>query len=246
VKTKFPLRVLDFTFGEPALNLALDEVLLERAEHEGIDTLRFWESPVDFVVLGSGQVLRQEVFEEACAADGVAITRRCTAGGCVLQGPGSLNFSLALRYSRAPELRSLHQSYCVILNGLAETFARRGHSVHHRGICDLALGEHKVSGNAQRRKRNALLHHGTLLYRVNAPGMSRFLQEPADRPDYRSQRTHDAFVHALPHDAAALRHIVCETFNAGSMGEGPTPAERQAAETLAGEKYRTRAWTYRR
>ncbi|MBI3119564.1 MAG: lipoate--protein ligase family protein, partial [Candidatus Hydrogenedentes bacterium] len=168
------LRWLDFTFDDPALNLALEEVLLEDVERGAPDVLRIWESPSRFVVLGSGQVLAQEVIEENCLRDGVPVLRRCTAGGCVLQAPGCLNYTLALRYEHFPETRALHSSYCFILGCLRNALMPAGLMLVHQGACGLTLGDLKVSGNAQRRKRQALMHHGTLLYKSDTAGMERY------------------------------------------------------------------------
>ena len=76
------MRVIDVSFREPERNLALDQVLLDNAEERaGCEVLRFWESPIPFVVLGVSQKLEQEVDEEACCRDKVPILRRCSAGG---------------------------------------------------------------------------------------------------------------------------------------------------------------------
>src|SRR5688572_23295776 len=99
------LRLLDLTLPTPEENLALDEALLLALEQDlaggagpppPLETLRFWESPVPFVVLGVSGRLREEVDREACARAGVPVLRRASGGGTVIQGPGCLNFSLAL------------------------------------------------------------------------------------------------------------------------------------------------------
>lgn len=229
------------------MNIALDEALLDAAE-DGLsgETLRFWESPTPFVVLGTAQEIARETDEAACAADGIPIVRRCTAGGCVLQGPGSVNFALVLLPEQRPEVRTLKGSYCYILHALSDAFARRGLDVRHEGTCDLAIGGRKVSGNAQKRRRRAFLHHGTLLYKADAAAMARYLREPEDRPAYRGDRGHADFVATLPLDAGALRDTVREAFGADSAPVPPSPWERAHAEALAREKYRLPAWTRRR
>ena len=74
------MRLLDISFNRPERNLAFDEVLLEGLKAGKItETLRFWESPVPFVVLGVAQVLRDHVYEQACGELGVPITRRCSS-----------------------------------------------------------------------------------------------------------------------------------------------------------------------
>ena len=241
------MRVLDFAFHDPALNLALDEVLLDSAER-GVhgESLRFWESPNPFVVLGVSQRVRDEVHKDACQRDGIPILRRCSAGGCVLQGPGSLNFNLVLSYDRDPDLRNIRASYCYILCRVREVLATRGVQVVLEGISDLALNGRKVSGNAQKRRKRFLLHHGTLLYRPDIEAMARYLREPNDRPAYRGTRGHHAFVSLLPLGPEQLRAAVCEAFVVSMDAEEPHPDELFAARTLAAEKYRQDSWTYRR
>ena len=243
------MRLLDMSFEAPEMNLALDEVLLDSADRveNPVSTLRFWESPVPFIVLGTGQVLAQEVYEEHCEQDDIPIRRRCSAGGCVLQAPGSLNYTLALVCEEYPEVRQLRASYCYILHKLSDAFMEFGLEVQHLGISDMVFGGKKVSGNAQRRRRRAILHHGTLLYKVDYRAMERYLPEPADRPEYRGNRTHQDFVTVLPMDEIMLRKVVQKAFSLEkAMVSLPTTSEIHAAEQLAAEKYASLDWIHRR
>jgi len=240
------MRLIHYSHPDPATNLALEEVLLDEVEQgRQPDSLRFWESPVPFVVLGTAQVLAEEVNEAHCLADGVPIMRRCTAGGCVLQGPGSFNYALFLTYETFPEVASLHASYRFILGKICAALATLGVDASHQGISDIAIGGLKVSGNAQRRRRRALLHHGTLLYRADAAAISRYIREPADRPDYRGARTHGEFVTALPTGLEDLRSSIATAFEV-SDNDMLTGAELERAEALALEKYRHGKWIRRR
>lgn len=241
------MRLLDISFSEPAENLAFDEVLLNGTESgRSPETLRFWESPELFVVLGLGQARREEVRLDACTNDGVPVMRRCSAGGCVIQGPGCLNFSLVLKYDSHPELRSIRGSYTHILGLLAAAFERRGLAVVHEGVNDLAIDGKKVSGNAQRRLKIAILHHGTLLYGLDLDLMTKYLREPDKRPSYRAERRHTDFVGHLPMDATQLRQVVSETFAGPVEVQPPEQWELDAARDLARDKYATAKWRDRR
>jgi lipoate---protein ligase len=241
------MRLLDISFHRPEENLAFDEVLLDGAESGRTgECLRFWESRVRFVVLGVSQCLRQEVWEKPCAEDRVPILRRASAGGCVLQGPGCLNYTLILSHELHPEIKTIRESYCFILNRLCEALQRREILAHHKGISDIAVGGRKAPGTAQNRRRRFILHHGTLLYAVDPDLMTRYLREPADRPQYRGARTHPGFVRALPLDAQELRAVVCEASTLDGKPVKPHPWEVDAAKDLAREKYRSPDWTHRR
>jgi lipoate-protein ligase A len=205
------IALLDLTLPTPAQNLALDEALLNEADQAAgrgepdRELLRFWESPVAFVVLGSTGRLAEEVQREACDRGGVAVLRRSSGGGTVLIGPGCLCFSLILDLQKRPELGDIHGSYRAILGRLASCLALEG--LAHRGISDLAWHGRKVAGNAQRRKRATLLHHGAILYNFDLPTIAALLNEPARQPDYRAGRSHAEFLAnlALPAEEIKLR-----------------------------------------
>lgn len=228
------------------MNLALDEALLDAAEDHGAGpALRLWESPSPFVVLGVAQRIAEQVREENCAADGVSILRRCSAGGAVVQGPGCLNYALVLPKDHARELQNIRSSYCWILDRLAEALRNAGVEVQHAGTSDIARACRKFSGNAQRRRRHWLLHHGTLLYAADTTLYARYLREPADRPDYRGTRTHDDFVENLPVPRETLAYAVVQAFAPAAELLPPDATHFTRAAKLATEKYRQRDWTYR-
>ncbi len=206
------LRLLDLTLPSPEENLALDEALLlalndEVARGTGApppaETLRIWESPVRFVVLGVSGRLRAEVDVEACARAGVRILRRASGGGTVVQGPGCLNFALVLSLEARPELRDVTRSYARILSGLRDALDLEGSEPS--GTSDLAIRGRKISGNAQKRTAHALLHHGTLLHGFDIACLEECLREPEKQPAYRGGRSHPAFVRNAPLTASEIR-----------------------------------------
>jgi lipoate-protein ligase A len=88
------------------------------------------------------------------------------------------------------------RSYGIVLRGLADALSITGLSI--AGGTDLAIGGRKVSGNAQRRGRRALLHHGTLLYDFDPTLAALYLREPQRQPEYRKRRRHTDFMGCLP------------------------------------------------
>src|SRR5918995_6300671 len=109
------MRVIDFTFESPEENLAFDDRLLD----ERCETLRFWESPANFVVLGRSGRVDEEVDVTACKAVGIPVLRRSSGGGTVLQGPGCLNYALVLSLADRPALANVADSYRLLLNRVA-------------------------------------------------------------------------------------------------------------------------------
>jgi lipoate-protein ligase A len=170
------------------------------------ETLRFWEAIHPTVVIGCGGRIADEVFDESCASDGVPILRRCSGGGAVVLGPGCLNYALVLSLVQRPNLVDLRRSYHIILERLTEALALPG--LGSAGTSDLALDGRKVSGNAQRRGRRALLHHGTLLYGFDPRLSARYLREPVRQPSYRERRPDMDFLTNLPLPVEVIRQRV--------------------------------------
>jgi lipoate-protein ligase A len=155
-----------------------------------------WETARPLVVVGHSASVADQVVVEACRGDGVPIVRRFSGGGAVVLGPGCLNYAVGLSLVSRPELKDVAHSFHVILGGLAAALGVDGLSID--GGTDLVLNGRKVSGNAQRRGRRALIHHGTLLYDFDSRLAARYLKEPCRQPGYRYARTHVDFMGNLP------------------------------------------------
>lgn len=235
---------IEATLTTPAENLACDEALLNLLEEgEGTEVLRFWEPRQYFVVLGSSNRVEQDVDCDACNADGIPILRRHSGGGCVLQGPGCLNFSLVVRISSDGPTRSLDATTRYILQRHATAIAElTGEPVSISGVSDLTIAGRKFSGNAQRRRLKALLFHGTFLLSFDITLMERYLKMPQKQPAYRAQRHHRDFVRNLSLSPAAVRQKLITVWGAQNHG---IALPQQAIAHLVETKYARREWNYR-
>ena len=189
---------LDHTCSTPAENLVLDEALLHHAEmNDGPEVLRFWESPDPFVVLGLSCKTDDDVHMEACRVDGIPVLRRRSGGGTVLQGPGSLSYAFIMQMSRSPLLKGIRSTNDYVLGRICEALSDRSPGLCVQGISDIAVEGFKVSGNAQRRKKDWILFHGTLLHDFSIESVERYLRRPPRQPEYRENRSHSDFLRTL-------------------------------------------------
>jgi lipoate-protein ligase A len=232
---------LDLTLPDAAANLALDEALLLEAEQgQGGEILRIWEWPTPVVVLGAACRLEEDVHAKACEADRTPILRRSSGGGTVLWGAGCLLYTLVLRFDREPALTQVRPSYAWILGEMAAAIGLEG--IEPAGISDLAIAGRKFSGNAQQRKRDHVLHHGTILYNFDRTSVARYLKLPPRQPEYRANRPHTGFLCnvTLSRDEIAARlrrHWKADE----ECGDWPRERVRQ----LCAEKYNDPKWIRR-
>ncbi len=206
----------DISFPTPQENILYDAALLELAEQGlGGEILRFWESEQPFVVLGRISKAAEDIHVSKVVHDRIPVLRRVSGGGTVLQGKGCLNYTLVLSKER-PGIQDLHQSYQQILGAIIAALKALGINTVFHPLSDIALtqGNKKFSGNAQKRSRSFILHHGTLLYRFDLEKMEKYLTVPKNMPPYRKNRSHKEFVANLPSVTAdSLKQKIQEIFN---------------------------------
>jgi lipoate-protein ligase A len=238
------MRFLDLTLETPQANLALDEAILESAEQadEPTETLRLWESPRPFVVLGRSSRVAVEVDEDECHRRGLPILRRCSGGASVVAGPGCLMYALVLSFDLRPELRMISEAHCFVAQNMMAALRPLVPQVQFRGTCDLTVEDKKFSGNSLRIKRSCMLYHGTLLVNFPLELISTCLRTPPRQPDYRQGREHDAFVTNLGVPTEGLRQAIVSQWQAHSdAADWP----RTETEELIRQRYSQRTWNYR-
>jgi lipoate-protein ligase A len=192
------------TTVDPHEQLARDWALFQSVEAGASgDLCRCWQAARPVVVVGRSSHIAADVVQETCLADGVRVLRRVSGGGAVVLGPGCLNYAVVLSLVSWPELTDVAASFRLILGRIVAALGIAGLAIV--GETDLVLDGRKVSGNAQRRGRRALLHHGTLLYDFDHGLATRYLREPARQPAYRAARCHGEFIGNLPISAGTIQ-----------------------------------------
>jgi len=174
-------------FDPPAAgdwNMAMDEALLESAGREGQGgCLRFysWAQPT----LSLGYFQRHADRALHLPSRHCAMVRRSTGGGAIIHAQ-ELTYSFTVPLSRHTD-HGLTKLYFHFHETLIEELTSRGlhgtlwGSSRHpfareepflcflrRSEADVVVEEHKVAGSAQRRRRQGLLQHGSVLLRTTA------------------------------------------------------------------------------
>ena len=235
------MKQCDLTLSTPEENLACDEALLDFCEERGdCEVLRLWQPASYFVVVGYADSARTEVNLDFCRQNSIPVFRRCSGGGTVLQGPGCLNYSLVLRIDSIAALQSIPGTNDFVLRRHQQSLADLLQApVEKRGHTDLAIGGLKFSGNAQRRRRNCLLFHGSFLLHLDFELLEKALPLPSRQPDYRLNRSHSDFLMNLSVEPHVLKQALVKDWVADEPLQ-EIPFDR--ISFLVREKYSRDAW----
>lgn len=165
-----------------AWNMAVDEMLLERAANEGIATLRYYRWSPATLSLGYFQHAAQR--DAHAPSRSCALVRRSSGGGAILHDrEWTYSLSLPIAHPLAANAETLYrETHGLLVRVLAEfgitarmnerTLVSLGGEpflcFQRRSVGDLLVGRHKVCGSAQRRRNGAILQHGSLLLAASA------------------------------------------------------------------------------
>ena len=166
------------------MQMALDEVAAETAVDGGPRTVRVYRWRPSCLSLGYGQD-PNTVDWAACADSGVSVTRRQTGGGGIYHdADGDISYSIVAPRSELPG--DLLDAYHLLCEPVLDAFERLGVDADYAAestptvwspACylralnpahDIVADGRKVSGNAQYRRRESVVQHGSLTYSVRA------------------------------------------------------------------------------
>jgi lipoate-protein ligase A len=231
------------------VQLALEEVLLDRlvAGRRG-PTLRFWEWSEPALVLGSHQVLANEVDAGEARALGFTVARRMSGGGTMIVEPGrTVTYSLYVPESAVAGL-SFVDSFARLDAWAVACLRDLGVPAAYRPINDIVSPEGKLGGAAQARRRGFLVHHTAMAFEIDPQLVPRLIRIGRERVSPRGVRSAEKEVSPLSRWLSLPRDRVLESLAAGFLGRYPASfgtldaEELASAHRLAGEKYRKREW----
>lgn len=240
------MHLLDLTFDTLAANLALDEALLLEVEAgRAAPLLRVWEYPHLAVVLGASSRIQENVYLDACLADGVEVARRSSGGGTVLIGPGALNFTVILPVASMPEYTAIDRAQIAVLRTIAAALNNIGAAVDVRGSGDLTRADRKFSGSAQRRLKTHFLIHASLLYQFPLDRIARYTKHPPREPLYRAGRSHELFLTNLDLPRQAILDAIRRAWPQPGPGDAIPQRPEGLVSQLVETKFATRDWIER-
>ena len=149
--------VLHSLSDDPWCNLAMEIALMEGVAEYGACLLFYVNRAA--IIIGKNQNPWQECRVDQLKRDGVPLLRRSSGGGAVWHDPGNLNYAFIVPRKDFDRDRL----FDVILDALRSLGVEAERSEAH----GLAVGGRKISGNAFCFRKDAVLHHGTLLIKAD-------------------------------------------------------------------------------
>lgn len=234
----------------PALHMALDEVLTDEVSAgTRPPTLRVWEWASSAVVIGRFQSLRNEVDSEAAQQHGITVVRRISGGGAMFIEPGNtITYSIYAPLSLVDGL-SFQESYALMDAWVIDALGELGIRAWYQPLNDITSAAGKIAGAAQARRGDAVLHHVTMAYDIDAAKMLDVLRigreklsdkgtaSAAKRVDPLRSQT------GLPREAIIQRMIEVFRRRYGLVDDALRPEELSRAQKLAQAKFATDDWT---
>jgi lipoate-protein ligase A len=238
------IRVLETGYKPAALNMAIDEALIENIGEE--PALRIYGWLPAAISVGYFQSIKEEVDLEKCSQLGVDVVRRLTGGGAVLH-----EFEVTYSFITKRYPQNIRESYRWICDTIVISINRLGFDASFVPLNDIVVNGKKVSGSAQTRKNGVLLQHGTLLLDVDTDKMFSILKVPSEKlrdkiiKDIKERVTSLAGT-TFDDMASSLKTSFAEKFDAKLVADRLTIEEITRAKWLAERKYNSREWNLRR
>lgn len=244
-------------------NMALDVVGAETAADGGPRTLRVYRWEPSTLSLGYGQA-SETVDWGYCEREGVTVTRRPTGGGGIYHDAfGDVSYSIVVPAEEVPG--DLMECYSLLLEPVLDAFDRMGvparvaeehrppiyepscylrevHPAH-----DVVAEGRKISGNAQYRRKDAVIQHGSITFaRETERHLGVFSESDVTPAEFEGRVTSVREQAGIDRAAAvdALESALGDW--AGAEVRGWTDAELERAEEIAEEQFADDDWTRRR
>lgn len=258
-------RLLETASCSPFRNMAVDEALFEgyRVRPEPVLRIYGWK-PAAFSIgysQDAGAVLDVPASKEA----GIPFVRRITGGGIIYHAD-EVTYCLVCSDTDIGVPSSIKEGYRILCSFLLETYRRMGLTPSfavdagrkesaRSTFCfssfedyDIVVDGRKIGGNAQKRRRNLVLQHGSIPLSLDIAAISRYVKEPLAQAGRKSASLADLVGAPVAFEALAriLKDSFSSVFSAHLAADGLNAQEAEAAERLQRQKYGTDAWNLHR
>lgn len=149
----------------PYFNFALEEYLMTEKDFEDDEIFLFWRTNPT-VMVGRYQNTYCEINEKYIKENNINVVRRNSGGGTIYTDMGAWQFTFIEKNYKENGI-----SFAKFTNPIVQALRKENIDAHFNSRNDLLIGNRKFSGNAQYRKNNTMLHHGSILFNTDIKAM---------------------------------------------------------------------------
>ncbi len=252
------------------LNMAIDEsIFIHCIQKQSPPTLRFFQWQMPSITIGYAVDAEKELNLDPCWTKKIPVVRRITGGGAVFHKP-DITFSINFPKNIIPQPQSIIDSYkfinqifvdglknlgivCTLLDELASQPSKYAPNICFikPTVYDILFQGKKLVGNAQRRKKDFILNHGSILYKKDHHKIVEFLKLSSDYPsDFKNNSISIEEIVQKKIPRIKIIKSIVESFqknlNVEFSKQSLTRTEKSLALKLAQAKYSTREWNFKR
>ena len=227
---------------DPFYNQAFEEYVFTHCTDDEVFLL--WQnSPA--VIVGCYQNICREVRVPLLRELHIPVVRRMSGGGTVYHDLGNVNYTYITPMDGPMDYDRCLRPVIDALNDIGVP-ARRNRT------CDIAIGDGKISGSAQRGANGRLLHHGTLLFQSDLTVLDHITTHHKN-DCFRSKGTQSAIctvTNICEHLQSPMtitefqERLLARMLPAGSRVLTLSPDEEREVCRLRDEKYHSWEWTW--
>ena len=255
-------RLIESGFCDAATNMAVDEALfLSYQKHICLPTLRLYSWNPAALSIGYSQNPARLLNLELIREKNIDLVRRLTGGGLLFHD-NELTYSIVGASEDFSTSKSVKESFEKITGFLIEAYQMLGakakfskvktlfpHTV--AGVCfarkeeyDILINNKKIGGNAQKRRHDIILQHGSIPLAFDKDKIKTFLLDPGtlDTLEITTvgeiNKTKNSF-HSL---AETLIKAFAAYFHSRIIRSPLTPQEETLIQELKNTKYQNAKW----
>ena len=241
------------------MNMALDEVAAATAARGGPRTLRVYRWEPSTLSLGYHQD-SSTIDWTFCEREGISVTRRPTGGGGIYHDSwGDISYSIIAPAEELPgNLMETYELLCEPIFtafdrlGVKAGFAEKSLPAIHQPSCylrevhpahDVVSGGKKLSGNAQYRRKDAVIQHGSITFESTPERHLGVFSDPETTVEEFGNRVTSLREQGVEDREKAVGAFEESLEEWASAEEGEwTNEEREDARERATEKFASESW----
>jgi lipoate-protein ligase A len=221
--------------------MAIDEYLLYNC-NDPVLRIYGWSKPC--ISIGYFQSTDEVDFKK-CKEQNVDVVRRITGGGAVFH-----DMEVTYSFVTKDFSQGIMESYKEISEIVIQALKELGLDAKFSPLNDVTVNEKKVCGNAQTRKNNTLLQHGTILLKVDVEKMFSLLRVPKEKISDKNildvKNRVAGISKTFDQVSDALKNSTRDIFGCELVSHTLSDKELESCQKLADEKFSDEKWTFKR